>query len=198
MKNLLLIWNALLTIAIAVLLYFYFSEKKNIVTPMSTDTISNDSTMVSTGGIAYVNIDSLESNYELFSLKKKEMEAKQQQSQNLFNKKMSDFQDEYQKAQQAAAMMTQSQLASTEESLKNKQAELQQLQDKLQNDFQNQLDAFNIQLKDSLDSYLKDYNKDKKFTYVLSNGTGSSILFADSTNDITVEVVEGMNKRMKK
>lgn len=198
MKNLLLIWNALLTIAIGVMIYIHLSENKNAETPMSSNTKSNDSTVDSAGGIAYVNIDSLESHYELFSLKKKEMEAKQQQSQNLFNKKMSDFQDEYQKAQQAAAMMTQSQLASTEESLKNKQAELQQLQDKLQNDFQNQLDAFNIQLKDSLDSYLKDYNKDKKLTYVLSNGTGSSILFADSINDITIEVVEGMNKRMKK
>jgi outer membrane protein len=148
--------------------------------------------------IAFINIDTLESRYDLFSQKKKELTDKQKQAEALFEKKSKAFQDDYATAQKEAASMTEAQMKLTEEKLQAKQEELQQLQDALQSDFQNQLDQFNKQLKDSLDSFLKDYNADKRYTYVLSMIDGGQILYASPQVDITQDAIIGLNDRLKK
>ncbi len=148
--------------------------------------------------IAYVKIDTLEAHYELFIQKKKELDAKQQQAEALLNKKMDAFQNDYTAAQQQAATMTQLQLEAIQEKLQKEQADIQQSQTSLQTEFQNQIEKFNHQLKDSLDSFLKTYNADKRFAYVLSYSDASDILFAQPQYDITDDAVKGMNERLKK
>jgi len=187
-----------LTVGVVVLLLLHFrGGKQPEDIPANKPAVHLNDTSSSLR-IAYINIDSLENNYELFASKKKEMEGKQRQAQTTFDKKMTEFQNDYQSAQQSAATMTQAQLAATEERLKAKQDELQQLQDQLQNDFQKQLMSFNRQLKDSLDSFLKDYNATNKFTYVLSQTEGGAVLYGEEALDITTDVVNGMNERLKK
>src|SRR5436190_21940263 len=106
MKNtVLIIWNVVLTaFAIFILIHILSErgehEKKNEGKPSEKVAATIDST--SNIRIAYVNIDTLEDHYELFAQKKKELEAKQKQSEDLLNKKMDDFQNDYTAAQQAA------------------------------------------------------------------------------------------------
>jgi len=154
----------------------------------------------STGSIriAYVNIDSLENHYELYEQRKKELEKKQQQSEALLNKKIDAFQKDYAAAQQSATTMTESQLQSMQEKLQKQQADIQQLQSSLQTDFQNQLEQSNKQLKDSLDSFIKTYNADKRFTYILSYSDGGDILFAEPGLDITEDAIKGLNEKLRK
>ena len=49
-----------------------------------------------------------------------------------------------------------------------------------------------------LDSFLTEYNKDKRFVYILSYTKGGFILYKDEALDITKEVVDGMNEKLKK
>jgi len=197
MKIALIIWNVLLTAALAYLFFTHHESGEKVISHAGISDSLKSNTAV-TGSIAYVNIDSLEVNYELFSQKKKEMEGKQKQSEDLFNKKMGEFQNDYAAAQQSASTMTQSQLEETQQKLQQKQMEIQQLQDKLQTDFQKQLEAINKQLEDSLDSYVKHYNAGKQFTYIFSYTSGGTILYGEPAFDITKEVVAGMNARLKK
>ena len=50
-------------------------------------------------------------------------------------------------------------------------------------------------LQDSLDNFLADYNKDKKFDMILNKAT---VLYGDDKYDITQDVINGMNARYKK
>jgi outer membrane protein len=57
---------------------------------------------------------------------------------------------------------------------------------------------FNNELNMKLDSFLTEYNSDKKFAYILSYTKGGFILYKDEALDITKEVVDGMNEKLKK
>lgn len=54
---------------------------------------------------------------------------------------------------------------------------------------------FAIALQDSLDSFLKEYNRSKKYTMIFNKAV---MLYADPAMDITSEVVAGLNKRYQK
>ena len=199
MKNtVLIVWNVVLTAIVAFLVFHVLSEDKGKKDPSPAKKSSVLSDSTSSLRIAYVNIDSLEKHYELYEQRKTELEKKQQQSEALLNKKIDAFQKDYTAAQQSATTMTESQLQSTQEKLQRQQAEIQQLQSSLQTDFQNQLEQSNKQLKDSLDSFIKTYNADKRFTYILSYSDGGDILFAEPGLDITEDAIKGLNEKLKK
>jgi outer membrane protein len=202
MKNTaLIVWNVVLTLAVVFLLFQKFSAAGSGSTRAATDHKNyNDSANGSNEAlrIAYVNIDTLQAHYGLYEEKKKELEKKQQQSEAQLNKMIDDFQNDYTAAQQAAATMTESQLQATQEKFQKKQAEIQQKQGALQSAFQSDLEQANRQLKDSLDSFIKRYNEDKKFSYVLSFTDGGDILFGQPRFDITDDAIKGMNAMIKK
>ena len=52
-------------------------------------------------------------------------------------------------------------------------------------------------LRDSLDNFLKEFNRDGRYKLILSR-SGDNVLYADPAVDITNEVVAGLNKRYKK
>ena len=201
MKSPLLIaWNVVLTVIVVALLVIAFGKGKK---PESAAISENPATHHPTDSsdavsIAIIDIDSLQNNYVLYSNKKKELEAKQQQMENTINVKMKELQTDYNNAQKASATMTQQQLQETEEKLQKQQADIQQLQNQLSTDLQNQMDKFNKELKDSLDSFIKIYNADQKYTVILSIVDGGQVLYADHQYNITTDAIKGMNGSLKK
>jgi ABC-type multidrug transport system fused ATPase/permease subunit len=93
--------------------------------------------------------------------------------------------------------MTQQQLQETEQRLQKKQADIQKLQTQLTTDLQTQLTQFNQQLKDSLDSFLEDYNASNKYTMILSIVEGGQVLYSEPQYDITADAIEWMNERIR-
>ena len=71
------------------------------------------------------------------------------------------------------------------------------LQQRLSAEFQEETAKFNEALHDSLQHFIAKYNKDKKYTMILSK-SGDNILFADKSADITSDIIEGLNKAYKK
>lgn len=198
-SSLLIAWNVVLTIIIGALLFIQLGGKKS--SAADTAIVPADNAAKNESGethIATINIDSMQNNYTLFVNKKKELEQKQKQMEATLAKKGQELQKEYSTAQQQAATMTQQQLAETEQSLQKKQADIQQLQSQLSGDLQNQLDLFNKELKDSLDSFIKDYNASGKYSVILSVVEGGQVLYAEPQHDITGDAIVGMNARLKK
>lgn len=76
------------------------------------------------------------------------------------------------------------------------QQDLQELQERLSMELDQETASYNNALRDSLQSFLKAFNKDKGFKLILSKA-GDNMLLADPTMDITKEVVEGLNKAYK-
>jgi Skp family chaperone for outer membrane proteins len=56
------------------------------------------------------------------------------------------------------------------------------------------MDSIQRNLKD----FLVEYNKVKKYQYILTTGSGIDyLIFKDSTLDITKDVIKGMNDKLK-
>lgn len=192
-------WNVVLTVITGALLFIYLGKPKApAVAAEDAAPVSQVAEVKGDVRVATINIDSMQNNYTLFVNKKKELELKQQQMEATLEKKGRELQTEYATAQQSASTMTQQQLAETEQRLQKKQADIQQLQSQLTNDLQTQLEQFNKELKDSLDSWLKDYNTSNKYTMVFSVVDGGQVLFSEPQYDITADAIRGMNDRLKK
>jgi outer membrane protein len=88
------------------------------------------------------------------------------------------------------------QAASVQNAIQRQQNDLQQLQARLESELANETAKFNEALRDSLNNFLKAYNKDKKYDIILSKA-GDNILFADKKYDITQDIINGLNKRYK-
>lgn len=74
---------------------------------------------------------------------------------------------------------------------------MQKLQEELTVKFDKEQQKYNQIMRDSIQSFLRDYNKQKGYSIILSKA-GDNILYADPAMDITTDVVNGLNKRYKK
>ncbi|MCD8210789.1 MAG: OmpH family outer membrane protein [Prevotella sp.] len=159
---------------------------------------STDSSAGSKFKIAYVEVDSLMSQYNFCKDFSDIIEKKGQNIQKTLQDKESALQAAVNKFQQdiQSNKYTQQQAESVQASLQKQNADLQALQQRLYQDFQTETDKYNNALRDSLQHYLSVYNKDKKYNMILSKA-GDNILLADKSFDITNEVVAGLNKAYK-
>lgn len=150
--------------------------------------------------IAYIEIDTLMNQYQfckdntLLITKKSESYKRQLNNKSqALQRAAADFQ---QKIQQGK-FSSQQQAEQAQAALQKMQIDLQKLQEKLSAQFDKEQQQYNNQLRDSIRNFLKEYNKDKRYSMIISKA-GDNILMADPTLDITKDVVNGLNKRYKK
>lgn len=148
--------------------------------------------------IAYVNIDSLEAHYAYFQEKRSELEKKQQAIQNELSNKAKAIQNDIAKLRKNAPTMTQSEGEAAQRSIIKKQQDLQQREQNLRQQFLKQQQQFNQELHSRLNDFLKKYNADKKYAYILSYSDAlSDILYKDTAYNITADVIKGLNEAGK-
>lgn len=149
--------------------------------------------------LAYVEVDSLMTQYDFCKENSIELEKKGKRIQATLQQKGQDLQRNaanfQQKLQQNA--YTREQAEQIQAGLQKQNADLEALQQRLGAEFQEETNKFNAALRDSLQHFLAVYNKDKKYTMILSK-SGDNILLADKSIDITAEVIAGLNKAYKK
>ena len=68
--------------------------------------------------------------------------------------------------------------------------------DRLAAELQSETEKFNKALHDSIEHFIAKYNKDKKFSLILTK-QGDNILYGDKALDVTAEVIAGLNKAYK-
>ena len=144
----------------------------------------------SAGGlkIAYVEVDSVASQYKFCIDYTKILEKKRNNASATLN----------QKGNQLQAAINNFQQKLNNNGFKSSQQSLQELQQRLAAELDKEAAEFSEALRDSINHFLAEYNKDKKFDMILSKTDATSnILFADKRFDITEEVIAGLNKRYK-
>ena len=148
--------------------------------------------------IAYVEVDSIMTQYNFCKDYAAILQKKGQNIQNTLAAKERQLQaaaaNFQQKVQQNA--YTREQAQSIQMSLQKQSNDLQTLNQRLSGEFQTETEKYNNALRDSIQHYLALYNKDKKYTLILSKA-GDNILYADKAHDITNEVIAGLNKAYK-
>lgn len=148
--------------------------------------------------IAYVEVDSIMSQYKFCKEYSLILQKKSQNIENTLAAKRNSLQAAAAKFQQDVQnnKYTQQQAEAVQANLQKQGADLQALQQRLGAEFQNETNTFNKALRDSIQHYLAAYNKDKKYGLILSKA-GDNILYADKAYDITNEVIAGLNKAYK-
>ena len=148
--------------------------------------------------IAYVEVDSIMSQYKFCKDYSLILQKKGQNIQNTLAQKQRALEQAYmnfqQKIQQNA--YTREQAEQIQMSLQKQNSDLQALNQRLSGEFQVETENYNNALRDSIQHFLAVYNKDKKFGLILSKA-GDNLLYADKAYDITNEVIAGLNKAYK-
>ena len=194
MKNLSLIINAALAIAVAILFYLHFASPASSNTEV---TVNTDGASVNEN-IAYVNSDSLLNNFSFYKTLKTSAEAKRAKVEKDLVAKKTAFQQEVGLYQQNAPGMTDLQRQTTEQRLGKKQQDLALYEQKQSELILKEEEKATDELYKKISDYLKVYSKEKGLKVVLAFTKGSGILYANDKLDITSDVIKGLNKEYSK
>lgn len=148
--------------------------------------------------IAFVEVDSIMSQYTFSKEYQEVLQKKANNIQSTLASKQQTLQAAVAKLQQdyQANALTQDAAQARQAAIQKQGADLDALNQRLSNEFQAETAKFNEALRDSIQNYLKVYNKDKNYSLILTKA-GDNILYADKKYDITNEVIAGLNKSYK-
>lgn len=149
--------------------------------------------------IAYVEVDSLMSQYEFCKEYMAVLQKKSNNARNTITQKGKQLQAaaaNFQQKLQNNGFTSREQAESVQAAIQRQDQDLQELQSRLGAELDAETAKYNNALRDSLQNFLKDYNKTKKYDLIISKA-GDNILFADKKFDITNDVINGLNKRYK-
>ena len=149
--------------------------------------------------IAYVELDTLMSQYQLYKDYSEVLTRKGNNIQKTLAQKQRALESHaasVQKKYESNEFTTRDELERAQASIEKEQRDLAELADRLQNEFAMEQARINEEARDSIQSFLKKYNKTKKYDYVMVKA-GDNLLIANPKYNITNDIVKGLNKRYK-
>jgi outer membrane protein len=188
MKNLSLILNMVLLVAVIFLYVLHFSPGKASSKASSSDTSSVDLK------VAYIQSDSVLKHYEYLKVNRVQLEAKTKKMDQDLRNRTVGLQNEINAYQRNVSGMTLGQARAAEEDLGKKQQNLQLYQQSLQQQLMQEEAKLNKELYERITIFLKKYGEEKGLQVVLKYDPTSDVLFGGESLDITGEVIEGLNK----
>jgi len=188
MKNLSLVLNIVLLVAVAVLFFLHFSG------PKAQTSASGDSVAAGDLKIAYINSDTVLKYYDYLKVSKEKLEEKTKAMDQEYRNRAIGLQNEIQAYQRNVNSMTLGQVKATEEDLGKKQQNLQMYQQNLQQQLMEEEAKLNKELYDRVTNFLGKYGTEKGLQVVMKYDATSDVLYATSGLDISKDVIEGLNK----
>ncbi len=194
MKQFSLIFNILLAAAVGVLFYFQFKKtahtcKSSVISP------SKDSCAIG-HVMAYVQMDSVYEKVSWIQQKQKELENEQNQIAKQYQEAYAQLESKSAGFAQKGSSMSQQEMEALREKLYQEQ---QGIESRKQNQAQQMALRRNQvmeEIQQNLRTFLDDYNRDHRYSYIVATGTGMDfLLYKDSTHNITPDVVEGLNRQ---
>ena len=199
MKNLSLILNGVLLVAVIVLFFLVLGRGTEKVAGPVTKT--GNSISKQTLPIAYVNIDSLLLNYTFAKNANEALIKKQEDSRHTINSRARQLQvemNEFQRKLENNAFLSRERAEAAQSEIVKKQKDLQDMDGRLSQQLMEQQQKMSEQLRDTINAFMKDFNKDGKYQMIISNTANDNILYAGKAYDITDEVVKQLNGRYSK
>lgn len=149
--------------------------------------------------IAYVDIDTLLTNYNLWKDLNEDIIRKEENVRVTLNEKAQDLQndiEEFERKLNNNGFATRERAESEQSRILKKRQDLEELQERLSNELAIESNKNNVLFRDSINSFINQYNKQKGYNVILSR-LGDNILYIDAEMNITQEVIDGLNARYK-
>ena len=199
MKNGLLIWNVVLTLLVGYLLFLQFGGKKSGSDPLITKRSGND-TFISNipFKIAYFEMDSVENNFQvvktakaLINKREEDINAEMSGLARNLQQRLSYFQE-----MAKTGSMSQAQREAADQELKGLDEQMQSRKQVLDQDYNEFVTRRMNDIKTKIEDFLKEYNKDRKYSYIVAFEQGL-FYYKDSAYNITGDVIQGLNEMYK-
>ena len=148
--------------------------------------------------IAFVEIDSLLTKYNFWNDLSEQMIKKEENIRTTLNekgKKLEAEAREFDRKIQNNGYASRERAEQEQARLMKLQQELQELQQKLTSELAAENQKNSLELRDSINSFLKVYNQTKGYDLIISNTAFDNLLYGNPAYNITNEIVEGLNAR---
>src|SRR5262245_8895013 len=193
MKNISTILSIITLALICVLFYFQFSkgdQQKKVA-------VKTDNNAAPSFAVAYFDIDSLQEHYAYF----KDVSGDMKKKESAMNAELNDLTGKYQRTvrkwQEKGNNITQPEMEAAQREVGLLQQQIQQRKAELEQEMQKlQVDHMS-ELRKQVEEFLKEYNKSKKYAYILSYEPGFIIYYKDSAYNITDDLIDGLNAQYK-
>jgi outer membrane protein len=192
MKNILLIINIILLALVGYLYYLHFHQSKAAHHQQSYSASSSEYKNEK-AKVAYIDLDSLQNNYGYYQKLKKAFEQKQASANDEITALQKKYQNRAMQLQQKAATMNPKEQQEAMQEINKMQQDLQERKQNIDNDLYNDNSKMKEDILTRLQGFLKDYNKDGKYSYIFSYEPGF-MFYKDSTLNITQDVIAGLNQ----
>lgn len=152
------------------------------------------------GEVVYINIDSINANYELVSILTDSIDAEKQKQavvfqnrQKALEQKAANFEKNYN-----SGSLNPQQIQYAQQSLQEESTRLQNDYAQAVESLETRYQAALMQIADSLNAAANRVNAVHNASYIFTYQTGGQLLYADPAHDITVEVLDELNNSFKK
>ena len=189
--------NCVLCAAVVALFVLFFTQKPASRQAEVAQAIAAGEQMP----VAYLNLDSVLLNYTFAIEANDKLMTKQEDARLKLNTKANTLQREaadFQRKVENNAFLSRERAEAEQNKLIRKQQELQELEAKLTNEILQQNQDLNLQLADTLNNFLTEFNADGRYQIIFANTGKDNILQAADAYDITNEVIEALNARCAK
>ncbi|MBL7746335.1 MAG: OmpH family outer membrane protein [Chitinophagaceae bacterium] len=193
MKNGLLIWNVILTLVAGYLLFNHFSSKKGNNAGGKSGGIDT-AAINSQFRLAYFEMDSVANNFEMVKEVKTELSRKETQISVEIEKLAKNLQQRYAYFQNKKdnGTLTQQEAESASAELNKMDEDIKIRKQQLDQDYFDFKTRRENEVKKNIENFIKEYNKDKKYTYIMSYEPGL-FYYKDTALNITADVIKGLN-----
>jgi len=187
MKYPALILNAVLLILVGVLFYLHFSSGKNHPKVESAQVSDKSS---SNFKIGYFEWDSVIAHFDLFKEMQNEYNQRDEANTREKMKMRQTYQNRINSYNQKRLSQVESEAATNE--IKKLEQDITDRMQKLDADLQEMQFRKTNEVKNKIESFLKDYNKTRGYSFVLAYEP-NFIFYRDTTYNVTNDLINGLN-----
>lgn len=194
MNKIQIIIDSVLAAAIVALFVIFFTVKPTAKSSQGEEVVAEAEQLP----VAYLNLDTLLQNYTFAQEAQDKLMSKQEDARVKLNTRARTLQNEmadFQRKIDNNAFLSRERAENEQRRLLKKQQELEDLEAKLTNEILEENQKLNMQMRDTLDNFLREFNAEGKYQIIFANTQSDNVLLAQPGYDITTEVVDALNAR---
>ncbi len=194
LKNLSLALNVVLLVAVGVLFYWHFKGASTNSMHIDIAPSSKDSLVLKPLKVAYVDLDTIEEKFAYFKQKQNDFDRKREQADQNLNAAANNLERERMQMAQKGNTLTQADVENFQKEYTAKMQDLQRQHDVNEQEFATEKQKIMDDIQTKIKSFLDEYNKAKKYSFIFTTGKGAlNLFYQDTAYNITDEVVTGLN-----
>ncbi len=147
-------------------------------------------------GIVYIDLDRVIAEYDMANDLGAVVETKVKNIQDEVNRRGKSLESEMMQFQEkiSKGLLTRSVAEAQGQQLQKKEAEFNEYTNTKNNEIMEEQTVMMNQIADAIKTFLDKYNEDKQYSMILTNQRGVPVITADTTLDITDDVIVKLNE----